>query len=162
MCDNYKRFVDAKEMRADYGDLPTPARQMQETLEIALLAHAKGSESLNREMAYELAVALGQLLDGRNPMLLQNNAKVGNPKKSRETISLIKDAVRYIKVCDAGLLSDPRPRNTVIEAFDVAPSTVSKWMKEFKDASAPNDIEIVRTLMEKAGERYQFVRKQTE
>ncbi len=108
---------------------------MLEGIREHLLLFATGdSESIDPEVAFDLASALKEVLSGETPDLFNIRRKRGDRSMRAAQISCVTDALSYIHWCSRGILSDPNPITTVSALYGVTERQVKNWQtaKEYR------------------------------
>lgn len=112
--------------------LPEAVDEMQ----AAILDALRTGEPLPLEMQRHLAVAFEYLQAGIAHLLLTPVRRPGG-REAPILKHLQIDALRYLRWCEDGRISDSKPLSTVGTAFGVSTKTAGNWSRAWKGAALP-------------------------
>lgn len=161
----YKRYLDASCMPTPNGEYsPAAVGEMQ----AAMLDALQSGAPLPDEMRLHLCLAFEYLCEGVEFDLVTPVKRTGGreppiAKKTQE------EAIRYLRWCDEGRITDPSPPSTVGTAYGVTTRTVWNWRKGWGDKPTPSllpmgqygkvdqkaEAALVGKLMRSGGKQYQ-------
>lgn len=163
----YRRYVDLKADRLvdPEGFSQNSWIDMQGALFDALWQHVRSVRDLPDEMASDLAFAMEDVIAGHENDLLMPHRRRGRPKRPPTQDNCIRDAVRYMRAVKAGLIEDPQPIRTVVNAFrastkmrgDLNRRTVQKWLSDDRFSGVASDdfeSQMIVSLMKASGWHY--------
>lgn len=151
----YGRYLDAKVVRLETGKFsPDVVEEMQR----AFLDALRSKSLLPDEMQVELAFAFEQVCAGIESELLTPIKRPGG-REPPIAKHLQSDAIRYLRWCADGRISDTSPTKTVADAYSVDTRTIRGWLTAWKDKPTPVIFEDygakqVAAFMKASGKQY--------
>lgn len=117
------------------GD-PEHSPEAVEEMQAAILDALRTGEPLPLEMRHHLAIAFEYLQAGIAHLLLTPVKRAGG-REAPILKHLQIDALRYLRWCEDGRISDVRPFSTVGTTFGVSTKTAGNWSRTWKDVTLP-------------------------